>query len=180
MQAHAVRLDDAWVRPTRLTVSGSSGIRRQTDAGKETSHSTTGFRVRSHQRENWQHDSVSLCFSTSRQLTLEHCKNIYFMTRLHDLLFVQCDVILLFLLNIQIHVFSSVHFFLHMNELVNVQVTPQKKKEKKKRTGTLTEENINICTDFLSCHAHDWMFLFKMHQWRRDQGWTLTSWGGKK
>lgn len=52
------------------------------------------------------------------------------MIKLHGLLFVQCDAVLLFLLNSQMHFFSSVHLLLHMNELVNIQMTPQKNKTK--------------------------------------------------
>jgi len=95
MQAHAIRLDDAWVTPTR---TGFSLCLWQTEAGKETKHIITGFGVQSRQAgEERQYDSVSLCSSSSQLPTLTRCKNIYYMTELDVLFFVQCDVTLLFL-----------------------------------------------------------------------------------
>lgn len=128
MQAHAVRLDDAWVIPTWIGFSFClpSAVDQETEAGKEAAHMISGFCVQSHgAREKWQYDSVSLCFSTSQLPTLKRCKNIYYMTRL-DVLFctVWCNSFIS-PWNIQIHS-SACMLFPHTNELVNIQMTPQK------------------------------------------------------
>lgn len=89
---------------------------------------------------------LNLCFSTSHLLALQRCKNIYYMIIL-DVLFLY-SVMQLFDSSLK-HITS---LFLHVNELVNIQMTPQK-------TGTWKEYNMNICTVFL--HAHDWIFLIE-------------------
>lgn len=125
MQAHAVRLDDAWVIPTRTEFSFCPRDRLRLDTRLCTP--SLDVSPQSHRaREKWQHDSVSLCFFWHHNCPLlKHCKNIYYSTILDVLFLYSVTQLLSSALKMSRPARPPAHF-LHMNELVNIQMTPQK------------------------------------------------------
>lgn len=110
MQAHAVRLDDAWVIPAQILflspVRSEPGDRRRLERRLYTS--SLDFVCSLTKRERNVNMILYLCFSTSQLPTLKCCKNIKCMTKLDDV-FVQSDAILLLCLEQQdllVHLYS--------------------------------------------------------------------------
>lgn len=141
-----------------LSVSCPLWIGRRTEAGEETAHVTTAFRLQSHQARERNGNMILYlsAFPHHNCSPLKRCKNIYYVTKL-DVLFctVWCDSLILALdIQIQIHL-SPCSLFLHRNELVNIQMTPQK---------NWHLERIEYKHLYSFLHAHDWIFLLVMHQ----------------
>lgn len=127
MQAHAVRLDDAWVIPTRTEFSFCPRDRLKLDTRLCTPSLDVSCSLTEQEKNGNMIRFLSAFFFSQHHNCplLKHCKNIYYSTKL-DVLFLY-SVMQLF--NSALKMSRPARppaRFLHMNELVNIQMTPQK------------------------------------------------------